>query len=440
MGESYEKGVGTAENNLKAEEYYQRAANHGLLSAQFTLGRLQYRLGREAEGIENLEKAASLDDYDALVFLGRGYSKSEDLETIKKAIDCFQRASELNKNNGDALSRLGWLYCFKEPIKDFRKAVEYFNEAIKLGSLRAMRDLGMCYVNGWGVDQDDFMGFSWTSKAVAGGYKLALNELGEFYRFGIGTKKDPLKAIDCYKEFIESTNNIIGAVNIGEMFFYGEGVGIDYDEATKWLQMACDSSFAQPYVLIGRMYEMGVYGEKDISQAISWYKKAEQLGSPIAEYYMGLCYANDEILPDTAKAIEYYTKASDAGLMDAKLELAKCCQQGIGIEQDKEQAFSLYHEIANRWLEMRQAIGSYVFLAEDKGGTVTNNRQCELKKPLYSEAMFNLGKCYIDGVGTDVRISDGVKWITIAAKLGNEEAEKFNLSETFQKESMKRSE
>ena len=57
-----------------------------------------------------------------------------------------------------------------------------------------------------------------------------------------------------------------------------------------------------------------------------------------------------------------------------------------------------------------------------------------------SEAMFNLGKCYIDGVGTDVRISDGVKWITIAARLGTEEAEKFNLSETFQKESMKRSE
>ena len=126
--------------------------------------------------------------------------------------------------------------------------------------------------------------------------------------------------------------------------------------------------------------------------------------------------------------------------MEAKLELAKCCQQGIGIEQDKERSFTLYNEIAHRWLEMRQAIGSYVILSEIGGMSVTNDRQSELKKPFYSEAMFNLGKCYIDGSGTDVRISDGVKWITIAAKLGNEDAAKYNLSESFQKESIMRNE
>ena len=273
-------------------------------------------------------------------------------------------------------------------------------------------------------------------KGVESGDKQALNLLGEFYRFGIGTKKNPERAIECYKEYSESGQGIMGAVNIGEMFFYGEGVPVDFDEATKWLQLACDGSFAQPYVLIGRMYEMGVYGEKNISQAISWYKKAEQIGSPFAEFFLGCCYANDEILPDPAKAVEYYGKASDAGLMEAKLELAKCCLQGIGMEEDKEKAFSLFSEIANRWLEMRQSIGSYVNLAEVNGLTVNNDRQSELKKPLYSEAMYNLGRCYIDGSGTEMNISEGVKWITIAIKLGNEKASQFNLSESFRKESL----
>lgn len=441
VGECYERGVGTSKSITKAEEFYYRAACNGCIPAKSALGRLQYWfLNKTEEGLTNLSEAADLNDYMALLSLGAIYSGGDTEEEQNRSIQYYRRAADVNPQNGEPLTMMGRLYAAPNSlIHDDQRAFECFTAAAERGQYGAMRHLADCYVTGRGVDQDDFLAFDWASKAVEKGNYVALNTLGEFYRFGIGTKQNPEKAIECYKKAIEKGYDF-PAVNIGEMYFYGEGVDIDYDEATKWLLKACDSSFAQPYVLIGRMYEMGVYGEKNISQAISWYKKAEQIGSPFAEYYMGLCYSNDEILPDPVKAIEYFTKASDAGLMDAKLELAKCCQYGIGIEQDRERAFSLYNEIASRWLEMRQAIGSYVILANVKGGTVTNDRQSELKKPLYSEAMFNLGKCYIDGVGTDVRISDGVKWITIAAKLGNEEAEKFNLSETFQKESTKRSE
>jgi TPR repeat protein len=437
VGMCYEKGIGTKKNPAKSEEFYRRAANQGLLDAKSALGNLLFSLGRVSEGVDVLEEAAREDDYNALIALGIIYSRSADDEKYVKAVSCVKRASEVKADNGDALFRLGLLYRWpKSSIHDPEKSFEYFNASAKLGHYGAMRFLAYCYVAGEGTDQDDFMAFSWASKAVEGGDTISLNSLGEYYRYGIGTKKNPEKAIECYKKYTEGGRGIMGAVNIGEMYFYGEGVPVDYDEATKWLQMACDGSFAQPYVLIGRMYEMGVYGEKNISQAISWYKKGVQIGSPFAEYYLGCCYANDEILPDPVKAVEYYSKASEAGLMEAKLELAKCYRQGVGIEQDKKRAFYLYHEIASRWLEMRQAIGSYVNLAVTSGGTVNNDRQSELKKPLYSEAMYSLGRCYIDGSGTDIMISEGVKWITIASKLGNEDAAKYNLSESFQKDSI----
>ena len=432
VGECYEKGIGTSKKVSKAEEFYLRAANQGLIAARGALGKLQYnKLGKKDEGLANLESAAQQNDYSALIALGVVFGESDDVNELEKAINYFLKASEVDLKGGEPFARIGRIYGREGPLKDEKKAFEYYKQAAELGQVGAMRSLANYYVSGSGVDQDDFLAFAWATKAVEKGNKKAFNALGEFYRFGIGTKKDASKAIECYKRFDEAGIGCWGALNIGEMYFFGEGVPIDYDEATRWFQKACDSKNPQPYVFIGRMYELGAYGEKNISQAISWYKKGQQLGSPFADYYLGSCYAHDEILPDLEKAVECYIKASDVGLMEAKLELAKCYQQGLGAEQDLLKAYNLYLEITHRWLEIRQATGSYVTLAKLKGGSVTNDRQSELKKPLYSEAMFNLGKCFIDGLGTDVNLSEGVRWITIAAKLGNESATKYNLSESF---------
>lgn len=433
-GSCYEKGIGTSVKKTKAIDCYKYASDLGYVTAQTALGKLLCRLpDKKDEGIANLENAASKGDYDALNLLAIRYHKSTDIDELKRAIDYSLKAMEINPKSGDPLTVIGRIYQREGELHDEKKAFDCFQKAADLGQLGAMRSLASCYANGKGVEQDDFMAFKWASLSVEKGNDKALNTLGEFYRFGIGIKKNPQKAIECYKKYFESGKGAMGAVNIGEMYFNGEGVDVDYDEATEWFQKACNFTLAVPYVFIGRMYEMGVYGEKNISQAISWYKKGEQIGSPEAEYYLGHCYANDEILPDPAKAVTYYRKSSDSGYMESKFELAKCLQQGVGTEVNNEEAFSLYQEIANRWFEMRQAIGSYVILAKIKGGTLTNSRQLEMKKPLYSEAMFNLGKCYIDGLGTNVNISEGVRWITIAAKLGNEEAAKYNLSESFRR-------
>ena len=431
VGYCYEMGLGTSKKYTKAEEFYLRAANQGIVAARSRLGKLQYnKLGKKDEGLANLESAASQDDYAALNALGVIYWKSEDVDELKKAIDYFRKAAEVSPKEGEPLTRIGRIYAREGPLQDETKAFESYKEAAERGDKAAMRSLANCYVNGKGVDQDDFLAFAWVTKAVKAGNKVALNLLGEFYRFGIGTKKDPQKAIEYYRLSDEAYPHSIGALNLGEMYFYGEGIPVDYEEATRWFQKVCESENPKPqaYVFIGRMYEMGVYGEKNISQAISWYQKGVQLGSPFADYYLGACYAHDDILPDPEKAVACYAKASEVGLMEAKLELAKCCLEGLGTEKDEPKAFALFEEIAQRWLEIRQAIGSYVRLArEQKGSTATNDRQSELKKPLYAEAMYHLGVCYVQGVGTEVNPTEGRRWIAIASKLGNREAADYKL-------------
>ena len=437
VGNCYNNGYGTSKNTKKAEDYYLRAAKQDYTAAITALGILLCKQGKKKEGIANLEIAAQKNDAAALKYLGFVYGDSIEDAELEIAINYLLKASEADKTDGDSLTKIGRIYEREGSLHDEQKAFDYYQLAAKRGQYGAMRSLAGCYVHGRGVEVDDFMAFYWANKAVELDNKKSLNTLGEFYRFGIGTKKNPEKAIECYKKSFEAGYGKIGALNIGEMYFYGEGVPVDYDEATKWFQKACDPRLSQPYVLIGRMYEMGVYGEKNVSQAISWYKKGEQLGSPFADYYLGCCYANDEIMPEPKTAFDYYSKASDAGLMEAKMELAKCFSKGLGVDQDNEKAFSIYKEITQRWLELRQAVSSYVTLARSKGSIITCDRQSEMKKPAYSEAMYCLGQCYIQGLGTDVNIPEGVKWITIAAKLGNEEAANYNLSESFNKTAIK---
>lgn len=427
VGECYAKAIGTSQRSRNAEEYYKRASNLGYVKALGALGRLQFKLGNKEEGLANLEMAAQQNDYLSLYRLGEIYGGDKEFKDLEKALSYLKRASEVNEIEGEALTIMGRIYTKPGELCDEKKAYECFVEGAKRGHHGSMRSLADCFVQGKGVEPDDFQAFTWASKSVEAGNKRALNTLGEYYRFGIGTKKNPEKAIECYKEYYDSGRGVLGLVNIGEMYFNGEGVPVDYDEATKWFQMACDSRMSTPYVFIGRMYEMGVYGEKNVSQAISWFKKGEQLGSPYAVFYLGQCYANDEILPEPETAVQYYLKAAEAGLMEAKYELAKCYLGGIGTEENPENAYMLFKEIADKWFEMRKTISSYVVLAKAKSTLITTDRQTEMKKPLYADAMFNLGKCYVDGLGTQANIPEGMKWITIATKLGHEEAADYRV-------------
>lgn len=53
----------------------------------------------------------------------------------------------------------------------------------------AYRNLGNCYLNGWGVVKDEEKAFEWFRKAFALGSKQAVSDLVKCYRNGIGTKE-----------------------------------------------------------------------------------------------------------------------------------------------------------------------------------------------------------------------------------------------------------
>ena len=57
------------------------------------------------------------------------------------------------------------------------------------------------------------------------------------------------------------------------MFFDGKGIKQNYKEAFNWWIKAADSGNADAQHNLGYMYENGFSVEKNIDQAVSWYKK-----------------------------------------------------------------------------------------------------------------------------------------------------------------------
>jgi TPR repeat protein len=66
-------------------------------------------------------------------------------------------------------------------------------------------------------------------------------------------------------------------INLGNMYFDGNGVPQDYGEAVKWYRFAADHGSADAQIALGFLYEYGDAVPQDYIQAHKWFDLA---GSP----------------------------------------------------------------------------------------------------------------------------------------------------------------
>lgn len=87
----------------------------------------------------------------------------------------------------------------------------------------------------------------------------AAERLGDFYRQGIHFSKNPAKAIEYYKKAHEQDPKSVATLNLGEMYYYGEGCVKDWRTAKRYLQMVDYQDRAQELLnKIKREHPFGV--------------------------------------------------------------------------------------------------------------------------------------------------------------------------------------
>ncbi len=92
----------------------------------------------------------------------------------------------------------------------------------------------------------------------------------------------------------------------------------DYQEAAKWYRLAAELGNYEAQFLLGRIYEVGEGVPQDYQEAVKWYRLAAAPGYADAQYNLGMMYLNGEgVAKDYVHAHMWFNIAARTGNKDA---------------------------------------------------------------------------------------------------------------------------
>eukprot|EP00826_Nyctotherus_ovalis_P008807 TRINITY_DN12290_c0_g1_i9.p1 TRINITY_DN12290_c0_g1~~TRINITY_DN12290_c0_g1_i9.p1 ORF type:complete len:542 (-),score=167.04 TRINITY_DN12290_c0_g1_i9:652-2277(-) len=187
--------------------------------------------------------------------------------------------------------------------------------------------------------------------------------------------------------------------------YYGHGVPQSYKNAFNLYNLAASEGCGRAYGCLGKMYEAGVYVDKDLALAFDCYSKGAKLNDSTSLFALGKYYEKnivpeDEEVRGMSTAVEYYLRARDLKNHEAITRLAYMHEHGIYFDVNKELALKSYKEAA----ELGNPIAkNYMGLVEyrKKNFKAAVELFRKSKELGCARAANNLGMCYEQGMGVE---------------------------------------
>ncbi len=111
---------------------------------------------------------------------------------------------------------------------------------------------------------------------------------------------------------------------LGNVYYNGNGVPVDYTEAAKWYRLAADQGLAESQHMLGVIYDRGEGVQPDATRAVNWYLEAGEQGYVPAQFELGNKYARGEGVPQNyAEAYVWFSLAAASGHEKARKERDK---------------------------------------------------------------------------------------------------------------------
>lgn len=399
-----------------------------------------FNLGKYDESIKMLENLVQTDNPRACWLLrvilsfvknesDRAYNlgkKSADLGYII-ACEVYINNAKINLRTLERLSEKGDAIATNTigTIKESETKVEYYKKAIEQGYFLSEFNLGECYYNGNGVEQDLTLAAKWYEKAAERGHKSAQNSIGKCYYFGEGVEENNEKAVYWCKKAAES--GIAEACDVlAECYDDGYGVKQDYQKSIEWRQKGAELGSVLSIADLGWHYRYGKGVDQDYQTALEWYKKASELGDAYAQDNLADLYYNGYgVDVDYHEAAKWYLKAAEGGNMDAQESIAKCYELGKGVEQNYQKAVEWRRKGADNGnnfcvsnLGWHYQFGKGV--SQDYGKAFEYYKKAADNGDAWAKN--KLGEFYENGYGVAVNIQEAIKWYREAAKMENEDA------------------
>jgi TPR repeat protein len=206
---------------------------------------------------------AAEQGYDKAQYeLGVCYQEGEGVtQNLKEAAKWFRMSA--NQGNADAQYGLALCYINGTGVKqNYTEAAKWLRKAADQGMAKAQYGLGLCYQEGEGVEENRAEAEKWFRKAAAQGHAKAKSELSSYNNNNVAQnttkpapkttpKADSKPKTDAPKANTPKAETPKSSVQQGDDYF---NLGLKY------------------------------YNEKNLTEAVKYYRKAAELGHSGAQY------------------------------------------------------------------------------------------------------------------------------------------------------------
>ena len=205
--------------------------------AAWKIGAFFYDNEDYGKAIEWYRKSAEEGYDEGIISVGWCYQNGKGVEkNIDIAMEWYLKAYEMHGDYaGWAANDIGCLY--DNELKDYKKAIEWYQRGVELGNDFAVRNMGLMYEYGRGVEKNVATAIEWYRKAYemhGDNASWCACEIGVLYDNEL---KDYKKAIEWYQRGVELGNDF-AVRNMGLMYEYGRGVEKNTNTAKEWYQKA----------------------------------------------------------------------------------------------------------------------------------------------------------------------------------------------------------
>ena len=275
-------------------------------------------------------------------------------------------------------------------------------------SAKAEDLLGLCYLNGNGVEKNPIEACNWFAKAATRGFAPARDHflgtamcesakngqvsvavhlaeqgaasaeaeslLGLRYLNGDGVAKNPIEACKWFTK--AATRGYVPAIgHLGWLHKCGEGTTKDLAKALNLFQEAAQRGCAASQANLAYMLANGEGTRQDQVQAKNWFQQAASQGLSCAQDNLALCYLHGKGTPKNLhEAVCWFSAAANQGqgLAKAQCNLGEMLLFGVGVEKNAARALAYFIQSARQGFPLAQ---SYVDQMLSKDKNTTGNTQ-----------------------------------------------------------------
>ncbi len=201
----------------------------------------------------------------------------------------------------------------------------------------------------------------WERAGAESGDPEAMIQLGFAYSTGDGVERDPVKAVEYYRQAAE-LDEPVGQYNMGIQCARGEGIKRDFAASIDWMEKARDNgdkdAIGQLKILkdapeIERKAYAGdaeaqarfstllanYPSEANKKESVEMAERSIEQGCPRGYHCLGTRYDYGiGVEKDPVKAAELYKKGADLGSPECQYCYAVCFKSGSGVKQDDDAA------------------------------------------------------------------------------------------------------